>query len=267
MYQYLTKHMKIAVLLLLMFPMTGVQATNEDSDIILHLKKKYYNENNVSEYSEEFMPNKIYATEADMNGDGTKEVGLIYSGFCGAGAYTCNWVMYSLVSGSYCEIGSLASEYLSSVKNEPRTYKCRTKENTLDLDQHGNQMTKDEIDQASQAQHPAPDEQQTPDAPVVTDKPPFKFAMEGIKNAWKWYSITSEMDGLTINELTVNRNAKNCESFLWANANGVVADPQASKKASVLGFGETAIYLVSNRCSAIEISVKANSKEWIYTER
>lgn len=230
------------------------------------LKKRFYDENNISKYSATFNQNDIYAVEADMNADGVKEVGLVYGPFCGAGAYTCYWSIYSLVNGEYCNIGSLANESLSSVKNEPRVYRCRTQDNKLSLDEYGNQITENKIKGIQPAQNSVSDQQQEADAPIIADKPPFKFAIDGVKNSWRWYSITSEINELKIDGFTVNRNAKNCESFLWSNANRVVAGKEESKFEPVLGFGETAVYLVSDMCSAIEISVKANDNEWIYTE-
>lgn len=230
------------------------------------LKKRFYDENNISKYSATFNQNDIYAVEADMNADGVKEVGLVYGPFCGTGAYTCYWSIYSLVNGEHCNIGSLANESLSSVKNEPRVYRCRTQDNKLSLDEYGNQITENKINGIQPAQNSVSDQQQEADAPIIADKPPFKFAIDGVKNSWRWYSITSEINELKIDGFTVNRNAKNCESFLWSNANRVVAGKEESKFAPELGFGETAVYLVSDMCSAIEISVKANDNEWIYTE-
>lgn len=264
MYKFLAKFLKITAFAMLIFTMAGSQAMDEDSETIVKLKKKYYDENNISEYNDEFIPSDIYVADADTNGDGKKEVALVYRGNCGAAAYSCIWTIYSFINGSYCEIGSLAQESLSSVKSAPRNYKCRTEHNKLELDEHGNQMTEDDIQRASQAQQLAPDEQQTADISVATEKPPFKLEMEGVKNSLRWYSITSKTDGLTVNKFTVNRNAKNCESYLWANANGVISDEKKGKEPAVLDFGETAIYAVSNSCSVIETSVKANNQEWIY---
>lgn len=264
MYKFNVRLLKITVLTMLILPITAAQAMDEDSDIIVNLKKKYYDEYNISEYNDAFIPSDIYAADADMNGDGVKEVALVYRGNCGAAAYSCVWTIYSFINGNYCEIGSLAQESLPSVKSVPRKYKCRTEDNKLDLDEHGNQMTEGDIQRALQEKQPAPDEQQVADTTAATDKPQFKLEMEGVKNSWIWYSITSKMDGLTINKFTVNRNAKNCESYLWANANGVISDVKERTKPAVLNFGETAIYLVSNSCSVIETSVKANNQEWIY---
>ncbi|MFQ1791177.1 hypothetical protein ACK348_11035 [Aeromonas veronii] len=262
MYKCITKLIKITIFLFFILPAISIQAANDDN-LILHLKKKYYDENNISEFTDKFTPDDIYYVEGDINGDNQKEFGFIYGPNCGAAAYACNWLIYSLINGSYCEIGSLANESLSSLKNEPRTYQCRTKDNKLDLDEHGNQMTQAEIEKALLAQQPLHDEQQVENIPVETNEPPFRFAMEGIKNSWKWYSITSKMNGLKITKFTANRNAKNCESTLWSTSKGVIEDDAARKKAAVLDFGETAIYLVPNSCSVIEISIEANNKEWV----
>ncbi|MGL6364068.1 hypothetical protein ACSZM1_19645 [Aeromonas veronii] len=139
----------------------------------MHLKKKYYDENNISEFTDKFTPDDIYYVEGDINGDNQKEFGFIYGPNCGAAAYACNWLIYSLINGSYCEIGSLANESLSSLKNEPRTYQCRTKDNKLDLDEHGNQMTQAEIEKALLAQQPLHDEQQVENIPIETNEPPL----------------------------------------------------------------------------------------------
>lgn len=259
-YKCFAKLIKITTYCLFIFPVIGIQAADDDSDIVLHLKKKYYNEHNISEFTDKFTPDDIYYVEGDINGDDQKEIGLIYGPECGAAAYACNWVIYSLVNGSYCEIGSLANESLSSLKNEPRTYQCRTKDNKLDLDEHGNQMTQAEIEKAFLAQHSL---QQVDNIPVVTNEPPFKLTMEGIKNSWQWYSITSKMNGLKITKFTANRNAKNCESALWSTSKGVIKDDAERKEAAVLDFGETAIYLVPNACSVIEVSIEANNMVWV----
>lgn len=264
MYKFLTKLLKVATFAMFITPMAGAQTMDEGSEIIVNLKKKYYDDYNISEFSGKFIPGDIYAANSDINGDGTEEIALVYRGNCGAAAYSCIWTIYSFISGDYCEIGSLAQEFLSSVKTTPRNYKCRTEGNKLELDEHGNQMTADDIQRTSQAQQLAPDEQHTSDITVATDKPQFKLEMEGVKNSFIWYSITSKIDGLTINKFTVNRNAKNCESYLWANANGVISDDKERKEPAVLDFGETAIYAVSNSCSVIETTVNANNQEWVY---